>query len=68
MWNAHHVLNFHFQTWQAADKVGQAEPICVMLEECQGLDKVEFLQNHENTQVYKKALEIIEKFFSAEVS
>ncbi|RUS75157.1 hypothetical protein EGW08_017065 [Elysia chlorotica] len=51
---------------EAADKVGQAEPICVILEECQGLDKIEMLQNHENMQVYKKALDIIEKFFSGE--
>ncbi|KAK3696128.1 hypothetical protein RRG08_061902, partial [Elysia crispata] len=53
---------------EAADKVNQAEPICVILEECQGLDKIELLQNHQNMQVYKKALDIIEKFFSGEES
>ena len=31
-----------------------------------GLDKIEFLQNHENQDVYQKAFDMIERFFGSE--
>lgn len=38
----------------------------VMVEEAYGLDKIEFLQSHDNEEIYRKAFEIIEYYFSGE--
>lgn len=51
---------------EAADKMNELDRMCQMIEECKALDKIEALQNHENNDIYKKALGIIEKFFSEE--
>ncbi len=36
------------------------------VDECDGLDKIEALQEHQNTDVYKKAIFIIETFFGTD--
>ena len=33
---------------------------------CAGLDKIEFLQSHENMDIYQKAFDIIEHYFGSE--
>ncbi|XP_017772100.1 PREDICTED: importin subunit alpha-7 [Nicrophorus vespilloides] len=38
----------------------------MLVEECGGLDKIEFLQSHENIEVYQKAYDIIDLFFGVE--
>lgn len=40
------------------------EEIANMIEECDGVSKIEVLQNHENIEIYKLAYDIIEQFFS----
>lgn len=50
----------------ASQNGSNINPYATILEECSGLDKVEFLQSHENSEVYQKAYEIIEKYFGLE--
>ncbi|XP_076239108.1 karyopherin alpha1 [Calliopsis andreniformis] len=38
----------------------------VTIEECYGLNKIEFLQSHQNLDIYQKSFDIIERYFSSE--
>ena len=48
-----------------ANEEGEVRKVARAIEECDGLDKIEDLQRHENKQVHKKAVEMIECFFGA---
>lgn len=51
---------------QQESKEKGVNPYAVAVEECYGLDKIEFLQSHENLEIYQKAFDIIERFFGSE--
>ncbi|CAK1592841.1 unnamed protein product [Parnassius mnemosyne] len=51
---------------EAAAKYGQVEPLCIKLEEIGALDHIESLQNHENEQIYKKCIHILDTYFMEE--
>jgi len=51
---------------QDAKMHGGTNAYAVMIEQCFGLDKIEFLQNHDNQDIYKKAFDIIERYFGTE--
>jgi len=50
----------------AADQFGQLDAVALMVEEAQGVDKIEDLQQHANEDVYHAALGIIDRFFGGE--
>lgn len=38
----------------------------VLIEECYGLNKIEFLQSHQNIDIYEKAFNMIDRYFGSE--
>lgn len=57
------VLTGLLNLFQLAEKMGGTESLCVVIEENGALDKLEALQSHENTDVYKLAYQIIDSYF-----
>ncbi|XP_030075484.1 importin subunit alpha-7 [Microcaecilia unicolor] len=52
---------------QEAKQTGSGvNPYCALIEEAYGLDKIEFLQSHENQEIYQKAFDLIEHYFGVE--
>eukprot|EP00937_MAST-01D_sp_MAST-1D-sp2_P002669 g2669.t1 len=47
-------------------KDGDHADIAQLIDEAEGLDKIEELQHHANQQVYEKAVHLIEQYFGAE--
>eukprot|EP00047_Mylnosiga_fluctuans_P001759 m.221803 g.221803 ORF g.221803 m.221803 type:complete len:535 (+) comp10655_c0_seq1:2471-4075(+) len=46
-----------------ADREGGVNECAEYVEQCSGLDKIEFLQSHQNQKIYNKAYSIIETYF-----
>ncbi|KAF4533555.1 hypothetical protein B566_EDAN001041 [Ephemera danica] len=51
---------------KVGDKYGCLTKYALAVEECQGLDKIESLQQHANAQLFAKASDIIEHFFQTD--
>uniref|UniRef100_A0A8C6T1V7 Importin subunit alpha n=1 Tax=Neogobius melanostomus TaxID=47308 RepID=A0A8C6T1V7_9GOBI len=49
-----------------AKRGGGINPYCAPIEEAYGLDKLEFLQGHENQEIYQKAFDLIERYFNTD--
>jgi hypothetical protein len=49
-----------------ANAKGAGNAYALKVEECGGLDRIEYLQGHQNEKIYKKAFHIIEQYFSQE--
>lgn len=37
-----------------------------LVDECEGLDKIENLQTHDNNEIYEKAVKILERYWAEE--
>lgn len=50
--------------FRVAESVNGLSNFCIMLEEIGAVDKLESLQTHENEEIYEKAYQIIDTYFS----
>jgi importin subunit alpha-1/8 len=58
------VLNGLQALFRVAESVNGLTNFCIMLEEIGTVDKLEALQNHENEEIYEKAYQLIDTYFS----
>ncbi|UYV79160.1 KPNA2 [Cordylochernes scorpioides] len=49
---------------ETAKSVNDLDRVALLIEECGGLDRIEMLQEHENEDVYKAALKIVDNYYS----
>jgi hypothetical protein len=49
-----------------AHETGGLNRYATLVEEAEGLDKIEMLQRHNNQDIYEKAVKILENYFAAE--
>jgi len=49
-----------------AERAGLDNPYCDVIEECGGIDKLEELQQNENSEIYQKSGDIIREFFDVD--
>jgi len=49
-----------------AKSTGGSNQFATLIEESEGLDKIEQLQNHQNNDIYEKAVKILEVYFGGE--
>ncbi|KFO25312.1 Importin subunit alpha-8 [Fukomys damarensis] len=57
------ILNVISYVLQAAQKLSDKKSLCLLVEELGGIDRIEALQHHENSQIRWAALQIIENHF-----
>jgi len=58
------ILNGLMSLFRVADSINGLTNFCIMLEEIGAVDKLEALQNHELEEIYEKAFQIIDTYFS----